>query len=268
MNAPFQTVTSPDGSTIAYRATGAGPAVILIGGAYNDRSTVADLADTLSSSCTAITYDRRGRGDSTDNGDGETDLVGKEVADLAALIEAVGGSAGLFGHSSGAILAIEATRRGLPVTRLAVYEPPYALPGSRPLPPDGSAERLRDLVRAGKRDDAAALFFEEQIGMPAAAVEEMRASPAWGWFAGLAHSLPYDVALTGPDLRLPAERLATIGVPTLAIAGSNGWDWIRAATRAVADAVPGAEFVTLDGQDHSVLQQPEALREVLTGFFG
>ncbi|HEX4705022.1 MAG TPA: alpha/beta hydrolase [Pseudonocardiaceae bacterium] len=267
MNATFETVMSPDGSTIAYQALGTGPTVILVGGAYNDRSTVAGLAEVLSSDFTAIAYDRRGRGDSTDSGDGETELVEKEVADLAALIDAVGGSAGLFGHSSGAVLAFEATQRGLPVPKLALYEAPYALPGSRPLPPHDVPERMRDLVRADKRDEAATLFFTESVGVPAAAVDGMRADPSWGWFAGLAHSLPYDVALTGRDLRLPTERLATIGVPTLAIAGANGFDWMRATMRAIADAVPGAEFVSLAGQDHSVLQQPEALREVLTDFF-
>ncbi len=94
----------------------------------------------------------------------------------------------------------------------------------------------------------------------------MRASEIWGWFVGLAHTLPYDLTLCGPGNALPADRLAKIKVPTLAIGGSLSPDWLPAGARAVAGAIPGARYETLEGQDHGVLNQPEALRPLLVDF--
>ncbi|MGW5364796.1 alpha/beta fold hydrolase [Actinopolymorpha pittospori] len=150
MTTTLETVTSSDGTTIAFERYGEGPPVILIGGACNDRSTVAGLAASLASDVTAIAYDRRGRGGSGDNGSDYS--VTREVDDIAALIERVGGSASLFGHSSGAILAIEATLRGLPVNALAAYEPPYVVDGTRPHPGADLGDRLRVLIEQERRD--------------------------------------------------------------------------------------------------------------------
>ena len=121
MNTTVETVTSADGTGIALEPTGAGAPVILVGGAFNDRSTVAALAAALAPDFTAITYDRRGRGDSGNN-DSDFD-IDREFDDLAAVIGYAGETASLFGHSSGGLLAVEAALRGLPIERLAVYEP-------------------------------------------------------------------------------------------------------------------------------------------------
>jgi pimeloyl-ACP methyl ester carboxylesterase len=264
MNASFQTVASTDGTTIAVEKTGGGPPVILIGGAFNDRSTVAGLAAVLASDFTAVTYDRRGRGDS---GDSANYAVEREVEDLAAVIAHVGGTAGVFGHSSGAALALEAAQRGVGIGKLAAYEPTYVIDGTRPRPAADLADQLRALIAADDRDQAAALFLAENAGMPPEVIEGMRGSGMWGWFTGLAHTLPYDVAVCGPGMVLPAGRLAAITIPVLAIGGGASPSWLPAAARAVADAIPGARYVTLDGQDHGVLNQPDALRPLLTEFF-
>jgi pimeloyl-ACP methyl ester carboxylesterase len=264
MNATFGTVTSADGTSIAVERTGSGLPVILIGGAFNDRSTVAGLAGVLAGDFTAVTYDRRGRGDS---GDAPGSAVEREIEDLAAVIGHESGPAGVFGHSSGAALALEAASRGLAIGKIAVYEPPYVIEGTRSCPGDDLAERLRALLGHGDRDGAVALFLTEAIAMPAEVIEGMRASQMWGWFTGLADTLPYDVAVCGPGMALPAGRLAVIKVPVLAIGGGASPPWLPAAARAVADAIPGARYVTLDGQDHGVLNQPGALRSLLTGYF-
>lgn len=275
MHTTVETVTSADGTRIALERTGSGAPVILIGGAFNDRSTVAALAATLAPGFTAITYDRRGRGDST-NKDRDFD-VNREFDDLAAVIEQVGGiergggieraggMVSVFGHSSGGVLGIEAALRGLPIERLAVYEPSYIPASARPQPGADLYERLVRLIGQDRRDDAVTLFQTEAVGLPAAMIEGMRASDFWGWFTGLAHTLPYDVALHG-DYEPPAGRLAALRIPVLAVDGSQSPQWIRTGTRAVADAVPGGRYVTLDGQDHGVLHHPEALRPVLSAF--
>jgi pimeloyl-ACP methyl ester carboxylesterase len=269
VNTTVETVASADGTRIALERTGSGAPVILVGGAYNDRSTVAALAATLAPDFTAITYDRRGRGDSTNN-DRSFD-VNREFDDLAAVIERAsvieqaGGTVSVFGHSSGGVLAIEATLRGLPIKRLAVYEPSYIPASARPQPRVDLYERLVHLIGQDRRDEAVTLFQTEAVGLPATMVEGMRASDFWGWFTGLAHTLPYDVALHG-DYKPPAGRLAALRIPVLAMDGSQSPQWIRTGTHAVAEAVPGGRYVTLDGQDHGVLHHPEALRPVLSAF--
>ena len=275
MKTTVDSVTSADGTRIAHERTGSGAPVILIGGAFNDRSTVAALAATLAPDFTAITYDRRGRGDSANN-DRDFD-VNREFDDLAAVIERAtvieraavieraGGTVSVFGHSSGGVLAIEAALRGLPIKRLAVYEPSYIPVSARPQPGADLYERLVRLIGQDRRDDAVTLFQTEAVGLPAAMIEGMRASDFWGWFTGLAHTLPYDVALHG-DYEPPAGRLAALRIPVLAVDGSQSPQWIRTGTRTVAEAVPGGRYVTLDGQDHGVLHHPEALRPVLSAF--
>jgi pimeloyl-ACP methyl ester carboxylesterase len=258
-----ETVTSADGTRIALERVGDGAPVILIGGAYNDRSTVAALAATLAPDFTAITYDRRGRGDSGNNDRGFD--VSREFDDLAAVIEQAGGTASVFGHSSGGVLAIEAALRGLPVERLAVYEPSYIPSSARTQPGADLYQRLVQLIGQDRRDEAVTLFQTEAVGLPAAMVDGMRASDFWGWFTGLAHTLPYDVALHG-DYEVPAARLAELRIPVLAVDGGQSPEWIRTGTRNVAASVPDGRYLTLDGQDHGVLHHPEALHPALSDF--
>lgn len=262
----LRTVTSADGSTIAYQTFGRGTPVILIGGAFNDRATMLALAATLAPHVTAVVYDRRGRGDSTDDAKPGEFAVDREVEDLAALIEGLGGRVSLFGHSSGGVLALEAVTRGLPVDKVAVYEPAYIIPGSRPVPPAEAFDRLKDLVAKGDRDGAAGLFLEEHVGVPGQVVAGMRAGEGWGYMCAQALTLPYDVAICGVGGGIPAERLAALEIPTLAVYGDQTSESLQAATKAVADAVPGTRLVVLEGQDHGVLHHPEALYPALAEF--
>ena len=270
MSGTFETVTSADGTAIALERAGDGPVIVLVGGAFNDRSTVRALgAELAAAGFTAIGYDRRGRGAS---GDSPGYAVQREVEDIAAVVGhasdgQAGGAARLFGHSSGAVLVLEAAAAGLPVSRVAAYEPPFIIGDSRPRPAADLPDRIRKLVEEGNRDDAAALFLTEGTAAPPQVVAGMRASDSWGWFSGLAHTLPYDSLICGPGNALEAGRLAAISVPTLAIGGSASPPWLSGGARAVAEAVAGARYETLDGQDHGVLNQPATLRPLLTSFF-
>lgn len=258
-------VTSADGTRIAYERTGSGPAVVLIGGAFNDRSTTGGLAATLAPHATAVCYDRRGRGASGASTDYDPK---RESEDLAAVAAAVGGPVALFGHSSGAVIAARAAAEGVPVRKLALYEPTYVVDGSRPRPGAGLPDRVQALLADGHPGDAAALFLTEAVALPPEMVQGMQASGAWAFFTALAPSLPFDLAACGPGMELPGQRLASVTVPTLVLNGSNTAPWLAAASRAVAGAIPGAAHRVIEGQDHGILQQPEALREVLTGFLG
>lgn len=257
------TATSADGTPIAFDTYGAGSPVLLVGGAVNDRTTVAALAAVLADAgFTAIAYDRRGRGDS---GDAQVYAVEREIDDLEVLIEAVGGSAAVFGHSSGAILALEAAARGLPITKVAVYEPPF-IGDDRPRPAEDLVDRVSACLADGDRDGAVELFLVEGTGTPASMVESMKSAPVWGWFVGLAHTLPYDLTVCGRGNRLPADRLAAITVPVLSLSGGAGEAWMTSSSKAVAAAVAHGRYEEVPGQDHGVLNAPESLRDVLANF--
>ena len=111
-------VTSADGTRIAFDRLGEGPPVVIVSGLFCVRQTTQALAEELAQVFSVINYDRRGRGDSSDT---PPYAVEREIEDLGALIEAAGGSAFVYGHSSGAGLALNAAAAGLPITRLVLH---------------------------------------------------------------------------------------------------------------------------------------------------
>lgn len=264
----MKTVTSKDGTTIAFDRSGEGPPVILVGGAFNTRSFGPNggLAALLAEHFTVINYDRRGRGDS---GDTAPYSVEREVEDIEALIKAAGGSAHVFGISSGAALTLEAANRGLSIEKMALYEAPFVVDDSRPPVPNDYLERLEGLVASGRRGDAVRLFMREGVGLPAMFVTMMRFMPAWSKLKVVAHTVVYDAAIVDDYQKghpLPAGRWASVTVPTLVAVGGKSPAWMRHAMRALADVLPDARHRTLEGQTHIV--KPEALAPALAEFFG
>ncbi|WP_247003422.1 alpha/beta fold hydrolase [Halosolutus gelatinilyticus] len=255
------TVRSEDGTTIAFERTGAGDPILLVGGALTDRSASAPLAAHLAPQFSVYAYDRRGRGDS---GDAESYVVEREVEDLEALVEEAGGSAFVFGKSSGAVLALEAAARGLDISKLALYEPPFRVDEGGPRPPADLAARVEDRLSDDRRGDAVELFLTKAVGMPADAVAEMRNEPTWPAIEETAPTLVYDLTVVG-DGALPTDRLESVAVPTLAIDGTESPAWARHATRAVADALPDARYRSLAGQTHNIA--PDALAPVVAELF-
>jgi pimeloyl-ACP methyl ester carboxylesterase len=183
----------------------------------------------------------------------------REIDDLEAVLAAVGEPAFVFGHSSGAALALEGAARGLPVRQLVAYEPPYVGDRARTT----FADELTELVANGQRSEAAARFILN-TGAPAAQVEQMKASEGWAAMEALAHTLPYDIRLCN-DGAVPVQRLVQIDCPTLAVAGALSPAWATAAADEIAAAVPDGESRLLDGQSHGVAD--EVLVPLLTDFF-
>lgn len=257
-------VISKDGTTIAFDRLGEGPALILVDGALSYRAfgPMRPLALLLAPYFTVFTYDRRGRGDS---GDTLPYAVEREVEDLEALIKEAGGSAFVYGISSGAVLALEAAALGLTIAKLALYEPPLLVDDSRPPVPEDYMTRLTELISSGRRGDAVELFMTKAVGMPAEAVAPIRNAPFWSAMEAVAHTLSYDGRIMG-DYSLPTERLASVMVPTLVMGGGESPVQLRHAVQAVADTLPNAQRRTLEAQTHEVA--PEALAPVLVEFFG
>lgn len=240
-------VTSADGTPIAFERLGHGSPIVLVSGLLCDRQVLRPLAEQLAQQFSAITYDRRGRGAS---GDTAPYAVEREVEDLGALLAEVGGSAALYGHSSGAGLALHAAASGLPITRLVLHEPPYG-------PDDDAskrharelAERVQAALARGRRADAVALFFAA-AGLPPEQVAELSRDP---WRMGLALTMPYDFAVMG-DLSqggtIPEELARTIAIPTLVLAGGASPSFFQATAARLAALLPNATSTLLEGQDH------------------
>ncbi|HEY2795086.1 MAG TPA: alpha/beta hydrolase [Micromonosporaceae bacterium] len=257
------TVTSADGTTIAYEIGGSGPTVILVDGAMCHRAggPLRPLAARLTGSFTVVTYDRRGRNESTDT---LPYAVEREIEDLAALIDAVGGPVHLYGISSGGALVLRATAAGLPVSRIAVYEIPFVAADNEAMASGSYRRRLDEALAAGRRGDAVALFLE-QVGMPAPMIENMRSGPGWPAMEAIAPTLAYDDSILG-DARVPTGVTSQISIPALVADGGASPQMLRTAAKSVAEALPDARHVTLDGQTHDV--DPDVIAPVLVDFFG
>ena len=250
----MRTVTSKDGTRIAFEQSGEGPSVILVVGAFNDRSTGEPLARFLEPHFTVFNYDRRGRGDS---GDTSPYAIEREIEDLGALIAQAGGSARVFGYSSGAILSLRAAAHGLAISQLAFYEPAPA--GGKP---GTLAPQLSKLIAVGRRGDAVELFQTEAVGIPPQVVAQLRHAPFRPALEKIAHTLVYESTILGP---LPSGLVASVRVPTLVIDGGDSPEVMRHAARSLAEALPDSRYRTLEGQSHDIV--PAAVAPLLEEFF-
>lgn len=261
-----RTVISEDGTSIAYESRGEGPALILVDGAlcYRASGPSQPLAAALAPHFTVFTYDRRGRGES---GNTLPYAVDREIEDIDALIHAAGGSAMVYGISSGAALALEAASRGLAIPKLALYEAPFMQDASRPPLPDDFLPRLNAAIDAGRPGDAVKLFLR-LVGLPPFFVALMRLLPAWKKLSSVGHTVPYDITIVKDNQQgkpLTFDRWTCATMPTLVAAGSKSDAWMRNAMQALAAGLPRATFHMLPGQTHMVTAK--ALAPVLREFF-
>jgi pimeloyl-ACP methyl ester carboxylesterase len=254
-------VISADGTEIAYESVGSGPTVVLVGGAFCDHTVTAELADALADDFTAVSYDRRGRGESGDN---QPYAPQREVEDITAVIRAFGDRGSVFGISSGTCLSLLATANGAPVDAVAGMEPPYRVSDDAPPLPEDYTDKLIEFAATGRRGDAVAYFMTEAVGQPVEAVEETRKTPMWAGLEAMAHTLAYD-ALVGGNGGFPGDELARIAVPVLGVYSTGSPSWLTMGARRVAEVVPNGEAIGLEGGWHEV---PAAtLVPVLRKFF-
>jgi pimeloyl-ACP methyl ester carboxylesterase len=256
------TVHSADGTTIACTRRGTGPAVILIDGALCHRAMGPnfELGGLLSErGFTTYVFDRRGRGAS---GATAPYAVAREVEDVAAVLEAAGGSATLFGISSGAALALETAAVCDGVSQVVCFEPPFIVDDTKsPLATD-FIERLQAHVAAG-RHGAAVRQFLAQVGMPRPMIRLMALTPMWKKLTATAPTLPYDMSIVGAHQQgtpLDGAHWAGIAAPVTVIDGGKSPAWMRNGNRHLAEVL-GADYETLPGQTHMV--KPKVLAPAL-----
>ncbi len=263
----MNSIRSKDGTSLAFDRSGHGPALILVGGLFEQRALDTETAKlaalpTLAEHFTVVHYDRRGRGDS---GNTLPFAVEREIEDIEALIDHVGGPAYVFGISSGAALAFEATLRlGSKVRKLALYEPPYN--------DDPDARRAwvafsRDLGQAlvlGQHTEAVGLFMK-LLGVPDDHIVGMHAYPMWPMWEAVAPTMAYDVAALGPEAAVPTERAAGLTIPVLVLSGSESYPFMNTSADTLAGALPQSRHRVLNGQTHEV--DVNVLAPVLIEFF-
>lgn len=255
----METAKSADGTVIAYDRIGDGPALVVSVGAFCTRQTFV-APDALRQRFTVVTYDRRGRGDS---GDTQPFTPEREYEDLAAVAAAAGPEPPfLFGHSSGAAIALRAVAAGLPSAGIAAYEAPF-INEDTPRSAVDPAARIRELVSSGRRREAVEFWMSEVVRLPQEVLAQMQGAPWVAALEPLTPTLPYDIAVT--DGGVPAAELGKISAPVLILGGKNSPGWFRRSVAEQAAATPGAKLTMLDGYDHNA--PPEVLTPLLTDFF-
>src|SRR5215204_4595685 len=257
-------VSSPDGTPIAFDRLGDGQPVIVVGGAMCDRALTGPTAKELAKRFTVINYDRRGRGDS---GDTAPYAVERELEDLGALIAEAGGRASVYGHSSGAALALHAAVAGLPIAKLVLHEPAYVPDAEERRTSRKYAESIKVILSEGHRGDAVKLFFAT-VGMPQEMVDEMRQTPRWAELEAMAPTLAYDSEVMGDRSTggtVPTDLVGRVTTESLVLVGGASPAWMIDIGRQIADVLPNGRHRILVGQEHVVT--PEVLVPVLAEFF-
>lgn len=240
-------VTSQDGTIIAYDKKGQGPMLVLVLGALNKRGSGKNLAELLADQFTVISYDRRGRGDSTDTQPYTTD---KEIDDIEALIGALGGSGNLYGHSSGAILALLAAQKlGKKVNRLALYEVPYNENTQALKASETYRKELQSLLDQDKRGEAVASFVKS-VGVSDKQVEAMKRLPMWKGLTAMAPTLAYDTIELMQSY--PTINAHNVETPTLVMHGAASPAFTADTAHKLTEAMPNATLRSLEGQAHDV----------------
>ncbi|MEQ8675044.1 MAG: alpha/beta hydrolase [Aggregatilineales bacterium] len=264
----MQHVISKDGTRIAYDKTGSGQPVILVAGAFSYRKFPGslELVDLLKDDFTVFNYDRRGRGDS---GDTPLYAVEREIEDLEAVIAEAGGSAYVWGLSSGAALALKAAESGLNITKLVLYEPPFIVDANDPQPPPDFETHIKALIAADKRGEAVTYFMTKGMGAPVFVPWIMRVMPGvWKRLKAVAHTLPYDVAIVKDHASGKPFEIAqwkNVTMPTLVINGEKSGDLLRHTAKALSEVLPNAQHRTLEGQSHNVSMK--VLAPILKEFY-
>jgi len=254
-------VTSKDGTDIAVERSGQGPAVILVCGGSVDRGSNAGVAAQLAPRFTVYNYDRRGRGDS---GDTPPYAIDREVEDIEAVLHEAGGSAALYGTSSGAALALLAASRLSGITRLALWEPPYIVdPAARP--PADQIEQYERMVGEDRRGDAAEYFMAQVVRMPPEFVAFAKSQPWWEAQKALAHTLAYDARIMG-DYEPPIDLAKIVTIPTVVLTGGASMPFMHETAEVLVGALPDGRHQLLEDQGHNVA--PEVIGPELVTFFG
>lgn len=261
MESELLEVVSADGTILGVEHLGRGPALVAVHGGTADRSRWAPVREALGGHYSLYLVDRRGRGASLREAEGGYTLQ-REVEDVQAVIDLIGGPVLYLGHSYGALIGIEVLRSDARVSKALLYEPPFDAEGLHVIPL-GFIERYAALVDADARDEALDLFYREVIGMDP---EPLHALPVWQARKLAAHTLVREAGVAETYVPDPAG-LAGVDANTLVLTGAMSPDVFGAAARLTAEALPGSELVVAEGHAHTMIDaDPAGFVALVRGF--
>lgn len=257
-------VVAPDGTRIAYRRGGTGPALVLVHGAPTDHSRWVRLFPALETDFTVYALDRRGRGES-DETESATYAIEREFEDVAAVVDAVGEPAHLLGHSYGALCALEAGLLTNNVRSLVLYEPPIPIPPGAIITPPQTLATMEAQLSAGDREGVVLTFLRELARLPEDAITAIRSSPSWPARVASAHTILYEARAAQAYVFDP-KKFHDLTTPTLLLLGEQSAPFMRTATEAITAAIPYSRMTILPGQGHVAMDSdPDLfLREVVS----
>lgn len=238
------TVTSADGTRIAYERYGEGPPLVLLHGDSTGKEYWAPVVPRLADDHTVLVPDRRSRGDSGDNDDAYS--LDHEIADARAVIDTVEGVPAVFGHSFGGLQAIEVACEA-PVRAVVAYEPAVLVGEYRERA--DLAARMQERLDAGDRRGAMKLHVEEVVhGGDADDLDAwLEEWPVWpGYVKFVEDSVRMNRELEAYEL---PETIDT-GAPALLLTGTDGPSHLRDSVRAVHESLAESRLVEFDGLSH------------------
>lgn len=257
-----ETVTSPDGTTIAVERSGSGPPVVFVHGAGADYTSWDLIRPLLEEQVTVYAVERRGRGKS---GDTEPYAIEREFEDVTAVVESIDEPVSLVGSSYGGTCALETARRVDELASLVLYEPAFPVEGYA-LCPEGFLDEYEALLEAGERERALERLYREVGGLSPELVSALRSAPSWQSRVDAAHTVLRELQAE-TRYEFDAGRFETVTVPTMLLTGSESRQYLKETTAVAADALPNSQIVTLEGLGHvAYATAPEQFVEALVGF--
>lgn len=250
------TITSPDGTPIAFEQTGSGPPLVLVHGTTADHTRWEPVRSALGKHCTVYTLDRRGRGES---GDAETYALEREFEDVAAVVDSIDDPVHLLGHSHGALCSLEAALRTDNLRSLILYEPPipWEIVGQYLYPEDVLAE-MATFVDAGDSEQALILFLEEVAALTPAELDALRSAPNWQARVDAVQTVLRELPAVA-EYTFDASRFEGLTIPTLLLSGGESPTWAHDATDALNAALSNSRIAVLEGQGHAAMSTAPAL---------
>jgi pimeloyl-ACP methyl ester carboxylesterase len=256
----MKSISSKDGTKIAYTRSGDGPALVLVHGAAADYSRWTSVLTALEGCFTVYAMDRRGRGAS---GDSAGYAIAREFDDVAALVDSIGEPVVLLGHSYGAICSLEAALRTNRVRKLVLYEPP--IPAGLPIYAPGLIERLQVILDKGEKASVVTTFLTEIVHMPEGEVNILQSQSSWSGRVAAAHTIPRELR-AAEGYRFDPLQFKAFNVPTLLLLGGDSPAFFKAAIDVVHASLQSSRLVILPGQQHVAMNTaPDLfLNQVLT----
>lgn len=252
-----------DGTSIGVELHGSGTGCLIVHGTTSEKSRWMDFIERQSSSCKLISYDRRGRGDSDDQIEYS---IEKEFEDLVSILESLEEPVNILGHSSGAIIALEASAK-IPdrVIKLALYEPP--IPTGIPLYDENILRNIEKHIEDGNKEKALLVFYENVVKMPNADIEELRTSPLWNARVDLAHTIPREIMGFG-KYRFDKSQFENFKPETLLLKGGDSPQIFHQAIDLLSSTLPGNQVFTMEGEQHlAMYTNPRVFDDAVMNFF-